>query len=149
MGIAPLLAVAEEALDQGCSVVLALGAHSGAELYPAALFPPEIELLLATDDGSAGRCGPVIHLLSDPNLELLSWADQVMACGPRPMLACLPDLARTARMHWRRGFLQVSLEERMACGVGACLGCVVPTRRGYKRVCREGPVFDLKDLVWE
>ncbi len=148
IGIAPLRAVADEALERGCAVVLVLGARSAAELYPAALLPPPVELYQSTDDGSAGHCGPVVDLLAQSEPDLLSWADQVMACGPRAMLACLPDLVRSRRARWRRGFVQVSLEERMACGVGACLGCVVPTRQGYQRVCREGPVFDLKDLTW-
>lgn len=149
MGIAPLRAVAEEALSRACAVVLALGARSSSELYPPQLLSPQIEVHVTTDDGSAGRCGPVIDLLADPDLDLLVWADQVMACGPRPMLACLPDLIRDRRLVWERDFAQVSLEERMACGIGACLGCVTPTRRGFQRVCREGPVFDLKDLVWD
>jgi len=149
MGIAPLRALAEQALVRGCAVVLVLGARSVSEIYPSALLPPQIEVQLATDDGSAGLCGSVIALLGNSKLSLLSWADQVMACGPRPMLACLPDIIRASRLHWQRGFAQVSLEERMACGVGVCLGCAVPTRRGMERVCREGPVFDLKDLRWE
>ncbi len=147
MGIAPLAALADEALARGGAVVLALGARTAGELYPAALLPPPVELLTCTDDGSAGRRGPVTDLLADPELALLPWADQLMACGPQPMLACLPALVRAGRLRWRRGFAQVSLEERMACGVGACLGCVVSTRRGLQRVCQEGPVFDLYDLA--
>lgn len=147
MGIAPLRAVADAALARGCSVVLAMGARSSGELYPAPLLPPEVEVHLATDDGSAGRRGPVTELLGADDLALLTWADQVMACGPNPMLASLAEAIRSGRISWRPGFAQVSLEERMACGVGACLGCVVRTRHGYQRVCREGPVFDLKDVV--
>lgn len=149
MGIAPLKAIAEQALGRGCAVVLALGARSRHELYPSALLPPQIELHLATDDGSAGVCGPVISLLSSSEPALLDWADQLMACGPRPMLACLPQVIQAGRLLWQRDFAQVSLEERMACGVGACLGCVVPTRWGMKRACRDGPVFDLKDVLWD
>jgi len=149
MGIAPLFAVIEEALERGCAVVLALGARTAGELYPPALLPPQVELHLATEDGSAGRRGLVTDLLTASELGLIPWADQIMACGPRPMLARLPDVVRTGRLRWRRGLVQVSLEERMACGVGACLGCVVRTRQGYRQVCREGPVFDLKDMVWE
>lgn len=149
IGIAPLLALAEEGLQRRCAVVLALGARTSRELYPPALLPAAVEVHLATDDGSAGFHGPVTALLSDPNLALLSWADQLMACGPRPMLAELDRLVRAVRLRPRPGFAQVSLEERMACGVGACLGCVVATRHGYKRVCQEGPVFDLSEVLWE
>jgi len=149
IGIAPLLALAEEGLQRGCAVVLALGARTAGELYPPSLIPPAVEVHLATDDGSAGYCGPVTGLLNDPALGLLPWADQLMACGPRPMLAELARLVRAGRLRLRAGFAQVSLEERMACGVGACLGCAVLTHRGYKRVCQEGPVFDLREVVWE
>ncbi|MGC8873490.1 MAG: dihydroorotate dehydrogenase electron transfer subunit [Chloroflexia bacterium] len=149
IGIAPLIAMADEALARGCAVVLALGARTAAELYPPALLPPEVELHLATEDGSAGRKATVVELLEDPEMGLLLWADQLMACGPRPMLIGLAAAVRAGRLRWRAGFAQVSLEERMACGVGACLGCVVPTRQGYRRVCHDGPVFDLKELVLE
>lgn len=146
MGIAPLVAMAEEGLKRGCAVVLALGARSREDLYPTAFLPPQVEVHLATEDGTAGRCGLVTSLLSDPELGLLSWADQVMACGPRPMLAEVAAVVRAARIRLPAGFAQVSLEERMACGVGACLGCVVSTRKGYRRVCRDGPVFDLREV---
>jgi len=146
MGIAPLVALAEEGLRRGCAVVLALGARSREDLYPTALLPPQVELHLATEDGTAGRTGPVTILLADPELGLLPWADQVMACGPRPMLEEVAAVVRAGRMHLPAGFAQVSLEEHMACGVGACLGCVVPTRKGYRRVCRDGPVFDLREV---
>lgn len=146
MGIAPLVAMAEEGLRRGCAVVLALGARSREDLYPTALLPPPVEVHLATEDGTAGRSGPVTSLLADPELGLFPWADQVMACGPRPMLAEMAAVVRAGRMRLPAGFAQVSLEERMACGVGACLGCVVPTRKGYRRVCRDGPVFDLQEV---
>jgi dihydroorotate dehydrogenase electron transfer subunit len=66
------------------------------------------------------------------------------ACGPTPMLR---RLARKALKKGVRGY--VSLEENMACGLGACLGCAVKTIHGYKRVCKEGPVFPLEEIVWE
>ncbi len=146
MGIAPLVAMAEEGLGRGCAVVLALGARSREDLYPASLLSPPVEVHLATEDGTAGRTGPVTVLLADPEPGLLPWADQVMACGPRPMLAEVAAMVRAGRMRLPAGFAQVSLEERMACGIGACLGCVIPTRKGYRRVCRDGPVFDLREV---
>lgn len=149
MGIAPLVAMAEDGLRRHCAVVLALGARCARELYPPGLIPPAVEVHLATDDGSAGLRGPVTALLADPALGLLSWADQVMACGPQAMLAELGRLVRAGRLRPRAGFVQVSLEEHMACGVGACLGCVVATRHGYRRVCQEGPVFDLREVAWK
>ena len=65
-------------------------------------------------------------------------------CGPVAMLRAVAKIARHYRIQ-----TQASLEERMGCGVGACLGCVVKTKAGYKRVCKDGPVFDLEDIVWE
>jgi dihydroorotate dehydrogenase electron transfer subunit len=149
MGIAPLMAVADEGLACGCAVTLVLGARTQGELYPPALIPPAIEVHLATDDGSCGRACLAPALLEDTTLGLLAWADQVLACGPRPMLAALAPLVRAGRLRPQAGFAQVSLEATMACGVGVCLGCVVKTRRGLRRVCEEGPVFDLWDVVWE
>ncbi len=146
MGIAPLVAMAEEGLRRGCAVVLALGARSREELYPTGLLPAQVEVHLTTEDGTAGRRGPVTALLTDPELGLLPWADQVMACGPRTMLAEVAAMVRAGRMRLPAGFAQVSLEEHMACGIGACLGCVIPTRKGYRRVCRDGPVFDLREV---
>ena len=73
--------------------------------------------------------------------EYLPWPDQVFVCGPRPMLEAVAAMAKG-----RRELFQVSLEERMACGVGACLGCVVDTKHGQRTVCRDGPVFDLTEL---
>jgi len=71
-------------------------------------------------------------------------ADQVFACGP---LAMLEQLARTPGIRSRP--VQVSLEVRMGCGAGACYGCSIRTTHGMKRVCREGPIFDIKDIIWQ
>lgn len=149
MGIAPLLAAADEGLARGCAVTLVLGARTQSELYPPALIPPSVEVHLATDDGSCGRACLAPAILQDPPLGLLAWADQVLACGPRPMLAALAPIVRAGRLRPRAGFAQVSLEEAMACGVGVCLGCVVRTTKGMVRVCQEGPVLDLHEILWE
>ena len=68
----------------------------------------------------------------------------IYACGPTPMLKALSEFSK------EKGLLcYVSLEERMGCGVGACVCCVVRTQDGLKRVCKDGPVFDSKELMWE
>jgi dihydroorotate dehydrogenase electron transfer subunit len=110
-----------------------LGAHVG-------------RLLSCTDDGSAGMAGTA----ADALLSLLDAgpADAIYACGPTPMLRAVAKIAAE-----RNVFCEVSLEERMACGFGACVGCAVEmlTRDGaakYGRVCRDGPVFDAKTLAW-
>jgi dihydroorotate dehydrogenase electron transfer subunit len=88
---------------------------------------------IATDDGSQGFRGNVLDYLTQADLP----ADtQMLACGPKPMLKALAQFCRA------RGFsLQVSLEERMGCGYGACVGCVCKTKNGNRKVCEDGPVF--------
>jgi dihydroorotate dehydrogenase electron transfer subunit len=66
------------------------------------------------------------------------------ACGPEPMLHALSKVVAGKGMQ-----CYVSLEEYMACGMGACLGCVTATTSGYKRVCKEGPVFSIEEMVWK
>jgi dihydroorotate dehydrogenase electron transfer subunit len=98
-------------------------------------------LRTSTEDGSYGIKGTVIDLLR----EVPAGDNSVLyACGPRGMLEAV---AETARERGLRGY--VSMEENMACGMGACLGCVVITKGGYKRVCKEGPVFKIEDVLWE
>ncbi len=142
MGIAPLRFLAQEALRHGSSVTLLLGARTASCLYPINLVPMGIKMVAATDNGTAGRKGLVTDLIP----EYIGWADQVVACGPLRMYR---------DMHTRREELlkgkpvQVSLEVRMACGVGVCYGCTIKTRSGLKQVCKDGPVFDLDDMLWE
>jgi dihydroorotate dehydrogenase electron transfer subunit len=102
---------------------------------------PGLKLHVCTDDGSAGHRG----LTTDLAEALLSHGsyEWLASCGPEPMLAALASLAKKKRLAH-----QVSLEARMACGVGACLGCVVPTLDGQRRVCADGPVFDAEAVVW-
>jgi len=136
-GVPPLVALAEEALAKGVSVTLVAGFRTAAKVFPAELLPPEVEYVVTTDDGSAGRPG----LVTEPLAEYLCWADQLFACGPLPMLKAL------ARLDLPCGLpVQISMEERMGCAMGVCLGCVVRTRHGLQRVCRDGPVFDLREL---
>ena len=140
IGIAPLVFLAQKALKPGCSVTLLLGAQTKSQLYPKNLLPPEVKLITATEDGSAGKRGLVTDLLPD----FSGWADQVFACGPLPMyqaMARMPQL--------RHKPVQISLEVRMGCGLGVCYGCTVKTRSGLKQVCKDGPVFNLNDILWE
>jgi dihydroorotate dehydrogenase electron transfer subunit len=102
-------------------------------------------LELCTDDGSLGEKGTVTDSLKKflaPDSSLLT-THIIYACGPAPMLKAVSDIAADQKI---KGY--VSLEENMACGVGACVGCVVKTTKGYKRVCKEGPVFPIEEIVW-
>jgi dihydroorotate dehydrogenase electron transfer subunit len=130
IGTAPLLCLEDE-LATPAPVLL--GFRSAAHAEAAGLFAGEVRL--TTDDGSAGRPGLVTDLLReeldrDP-------AATVLACGPPPMLEAVRALCAD-----RGVAAQLALESGMACGFGACYGCVVPTRDGYLRLCVDGPVLD-------
>src|SRR5918999_1196928 len=126
IGAAPLLCLRDEL----ATAPVLLGFRSAAHAEAASLFPSGVAL--ATDDGSAGRRGLVTDLLRE---ELDNGpASTVFACGPPPMLEAVRALCA------ERGVAaQLALESGMACGFGACFGCVVPTKAGYVRLCIEGP----------
>ena len=143
IGIAPLHFLAQQALRRDCSVTMLLGAHTAAQLYPKPLLPSGIKLVMATEDGTKREQGLVTDLLPD----FASWADQVFACGPMPMYR---DMAvQKQRLKLAGKPVQISLEVRMGCGLGVCYGCTVKTKNGLKQVCKDGPVFDLNDIIWE
>lgn len=139
LGIAALIALADEAIAAGKSVMLLQGARTAAKLYPPELLPPEVEALSATDDGSTGHHGYVTDLIP----RHLSWADQLFACGPTPMFAAMANVMREAES---RKPVQALLEERMGCGTSICYGCAVFTRRGVRLVCKDGPRFELRQV---
>ena len=117
------------------------------------------ELIISTDNGSAGEKGTVVDVLKDYLASQLSALSShlIYACGPSPMLEAVSRLATEKGI---KGY--ISMEENMACGVGACLGCTVKVRSQksevrskrltpeftYKRVCKEGPVFEIGEIVW-
>jgi dihydroorotate dehydrogenase electron transfer subunit len=139
IGIAPLVWLADEVIDRGKNVTLILGARSRDMSFPASELPPEVEVVAVTEDGSLGRRG----LATDAIAEHLEWSDQVFACGPNAMFR---TMAKSVRAGPRRP-VQVLLEERMGCGTGICYGCTVDTRRkGMKLICKDGPMFELRDI---
>ncbi len=143
IGIAPLRFLAEQALDQGYSVTLLSGASTVDQLCPEHLLPHKAKLVIATEDGTAGENGMITDLLPD----FISWADQVFACGPMPMYR---DMAlKKQELNLGGKPVQISLEIRMGCGLGVCYGCTVKTKGGLKQVCRDGPVFELGDILWD
>jgi dihydroorotate dehydrogenase electron transfer subunit len=113
--------------------------------------PKGIQFIPVTEDGSAGRKGLVTDILPD----FLDWADHVYACGPVDMYKAMAETSlpvlNTAAGRSNSGLskCQVSLEVRMGCGFGACYGCTINTRKGLKQVCRDGPVFELGDIIWQ
>ncbi|MDQ3468108.1 MAG: dihydroorotate dehydrogenase electron transfer subunit [Chloroflexota bacterium] len=143
VGVAPMVMLADEAVAAGVSVTFLMGAATNEGLLSASLLPREVEYVVATEDGSGGYLGYVTEVVP----EYVPWADQVFACGPESMYRSLRNAAEPHRVQ-RRPAIQVSMERTMACGVGACLGCVVKTRHGMKTSCVDGPVFDLDEVAW-
>jgi dihydroorotate dehydrogenase electron transfer subunit len=149
MGVAPLVFLAQSlAVGKSKSDKAKIQVFIGARTKQQILCEKEFKKIgcdvkIATDDGSAGFSGRVTGLfeqaLSTPDCQRAI----VYACGPKPMLRELAMICRKNLVP-----AQVSLEEHMACGIGACLGCVVNTVDGYKRVCKEGPVFEAEKLIY-
>jgi NAD(P)H-flavin reductase len=134
VGIAPL-AIWQDQLDEAARALV--GFRDEAHAHGAELLS---NVRLATDDGSSGHHGLVTDLLR-AELEAAGDTLEIYACGPEPML----EAVRLACAE--RGVpAQLALESGMACGYGACFGCVVPTRRGYVRLCLDGPVLDAELL---
>lgn len=148
IGLPPLLLAAEAAAAAGRPADLFHGAASVDEI----LEPERCariaaasggQLVITTDDGSAGEEGLVTDAL-ERSLGTTPYG-LILACGPLPMLAAV---ARLSRQHGIPA--QLAMEERMACGVGVCLGCIVPRAGGgHARVCADGPVFGADELDWE
>lgn len=135
IGVAPLFLLARWLRQAGVTVQLLYGARTAAELVRVEDFRRlGITVHLSTDDGTAGRRGNVVELArSLPRPDRC----QLYACGPRPMLKAVDDLAGL----WAAP-AELSLEEYMACGIGACLGCACATSAGgFAHVCTDGPVF--------
>ena len=143
MGIAPLLFLARLLKQGGQEPVLLYGARTASSLVAREGFEKlAVPVKLATEDGSAGFKGTCTELLES---ELPgSGYTGIYACGPAPMLAAVKDISERLGI----SSCQVSVEERMACGVGACLGCSVGSSKGgYVTVCKDGPVFDIGDIA--
>jgi dihydroorotate dehydrogenase electron transfer subunit len=128
-----------ELAQRGSGTRMLLGGRSADSILGLAEFQElDVELQVATEDGSAGRRGLVTDLLdAQPG-------DEIFACGPTAMMRAVYEHARIAGVPCR-----VSLESRMACGFGICLGCAVPTDGGFRYVCTHGPVFDAERLDWK
>ena len=170
IGVAPLVFLLQRASRQH-SVTLIYGASTARELYPFLSLPltlnpsplkgegekrgkllplpSEVQFVPVTEDGSVGRKGLVSEILSD----FLDWADQIYACGPLGMYKAMSEhlypLSLATSKKRSNLKCQVSLEVRMGCGMGACYGCSINTKKGLKKVCRDGPVFQLDDILWE
>lgn len=107
------------------------------------------DMNVCTDDGTVGEKGFVTQIFKKDIRQFKPENTSIFACGPRGMMKALAEVLNKSKF-----ICQVSLEERMACGTGACMGCAVAIKdkegaMSYKRVCSDGPVFDLNDIIWD
>ncbi len=145
IGVGPIHYLARLLSETGIDSVVILGAGNAA-LVAQLDWPERVELRICTDDGSLGIHGTALDGLDGLDVDNAVY----YSCGPRPMMAAVHQHAvENNRPCW------VSMEEMMACGVGACQGCAVQvidssdlSRPVFKRVCVEGPIFDSREIVW-
>lgn len=138
-GVAPLLFLARELKSRNCHITTLIGARSEAHLTIPNHYSEFGDVLITTEDGSKGTKGFVIH--HEIFRHGMDSIDGIYCCGPDPMMKAVARLAKSLNKK-----CQVSLEQTMACGIGACLCCIVDTHRGNVCTCTEGPVFDYQEL---
>lgn len=137
VGVPPLYRLAKELLAQGKKVSVVLGFNTAAEVFYADEFRQlGAEVYVSTADGSVGVKGFVTDAIRESEVVF----DYFYACGPQPMLKALCDNCS------QKG--ELSFEERMGCGFGACMGCSCKTLTGNKRICKEGPVMRREEIIW-
>lgn len=139
VGVAPMLYLGSELKKRGFEVAFLLGARSKGDLLELEEFEKIGCVYVSTDDGSMGEHG----LITKNSALQKSW-QMLYCCGPMPMMKAMAAYAMRNNIE-----CEVSLENRMACGVGACLCCVEDTVEGNLCVCKEGPVFNIKRLKWQ
>ncbi len=141
IGVAPFLLFSDILLKHKAEKVLLYGGRSRAHTFSMAGFKANgVKTFVATDDGSVGVKGRVSELFDKIDIAPTTF---IYACGPRPMMATVAAFAREKNLSG-----EASMEEVMACGLGACLGCSISTTKGYQTVCHDGPVFGLEALVF-
>ena len=137
IGCAPLFKLSRALRAQGKDVTLVAGFRASDEIYYKEEFEAlGVKVLIATEDGSAGVKGFVTDAIRYENPSY----DYIYACGPMPMMRALCSVTDAPG--------QMSLEERMGCGFGICMGCTCKTMTGGKRICKEGPVFPREEIIW-
>lgn len=140
VGVAPLLYMGAEMQKAGFEPTFLLGARSAKDLLMLPLFKRYGRVFMTTEDGSEGEKG----FVTNHSLLRQEHFDRISTCGPTPMMKAVARYARQAGID-----CEVSLENLMACGVGACLCCVEKTTEGNLCVCKEGPVFNVNRLLWQ
>ena len=138
VGVAPLLYLAKQLNEEGIRPKILLGGRAEKNIIEVDNFAKYGEVYISSEDGSIGEKGFVTQhtVMQEP-------IDKIYTCGPDPMMRAVADIAFARNID-----CEVSLENMMACGIGACLCCVTDTKEGHKCVCTDGPVFNTKELKW-
>ena len=140
VGVAPLLYLGMKLKEMGVAPTFLLGSRTENELMQITEFEKVGRVFITTENGAVGEQGYV----TQHSVLAREQFDQVYTCGPKPMMVAVARWAKGAGV-----VCEVSLENKMACGVGACLCCVEDTKEGNVCVCKEGPVFSIEKLSWQ
>lgn len=140
VGMAPMLYMGAELHRLGCQPTFLLGGRTESDLLELELFNRYGRVCVTTEDGSAGEKG----FVTNHSVLQKEHFDRICTCGPKPMMVAVARYAQQADIE-----CEASLENMMACGLGACLCCVEKTIEGNLCVCKEGPVFNVKRLLWQ
>lgn len=136
VGIPPLYNLAKTLIEEGKKPIIIVGFQTKDEAFYINEFKElGVPFLVATNDGSLGTKGFVTDIIKEQKNYTYFYT-----CGPHGMLKAIYDETNTTG--------QLSFEERMGCGFGACMGCSCETKYGYKRICREGPVLEKEEIIW-
>ena len=137
VGVPPLYRLTRDLIARGKDVTVVLGFNTETEIFYADKFEElGAKVIMATADGSVGVKGFVTDAIRESGVD----ADYFYSCGPLPMLKALCNTLEISG--------EVSLEERMGCGFGICMGCSIHTTKGAKRICKDGPVFKKEEVIW-
>jgi dihydroorotate dehydrogenase electron transfer subunit len=141
VGVAPFMIFSDVLKEHPAEKILLYGGRTKAHTFSLTEFKKNgFKIFISTDDGSVGVKGRVSELFSKITISPMT---RIYTCGPRPMMAVVQGFAKENKL-----LGEGSMEEVMACGLGACLGCSIPTTKGYRTVCHDGPVFALEELVF-
>lgn len=140
VGTAPMLYLGQQLAEEGYTPTFLLGARSQNDLLQLDEFSKYGDIATTTEDGSHGEKG---YVTQHSILEKIHF-DKIYTCGPKPMMMAVAKYAKSNQIE-----CEVSLENTMACGIGACLCCVENTTEGHLCVCTEGPVFNINKLLWQ
>ena len=148
VGVAPLLYMGARMAEMGCKPTFLLGARTAKDLLMLEVFEKYGRVCVTTEDGSSPSTGSGIvsekGFVTNHSLLQKEQFDRIATCGPTPMMKAVARYGRQANTE-----CEASLENLMACGLGACLCCVEKTSEGNLCVCKEGPVFNVRKLLWQ